>query len=424
MSNVLGYKTTSRVPIGFYFCIFIFFLNSMKWWLGWEGRDKWINAATVIMLFASLYNYYYIKFDFSKRNLLAVTILTISYLIFFPGDIKILIYFAVYGVIICLNVKYQRQCLHYIFKWFAWLMIPSIVAYILVQLNVMPSFGTLHIMDDVVNTYYPSEYTTRSNYIFYCYSTYYGIRFNGMFVEAGHLGMMVAFLLFADGYLFKKWETWIMIITILLTMSLAGIILVFFGYIFMKYEQKAIKFSFIITIGLIMLFVYLFGIFYNGGNNFVNEWVLSRLEYDEEKGFSGNNRFSGQIELYFASMFNNTQTMLFGYEKDLIDYLAWHKSRGNGFVMCMVKHGIVGTVAGILFYVFYTISYHKKKTALVFLLFVILMYWQRTYPFWFSWILCFVFGINNRNSNAYENRNSYISPQPQLRCIATSNSIA
>ncbi len=381
----------------------------MKWWPGWGGRERWINLATVILMFASLFNYYYIKFDFKTKNIFIVLVLAVCHF-FILGGISSILYFVVYLIIVCLRADFQKECLHYIFKWFAWLMIPSIIVYFFVQAGVMPSFGTLNVIaDEIDQSYLATEYTTRSNYIFYCYSSYYGIRFNGLFIEAGHLGMMVSFLLFADGFDLRKKETWILLGTIMMTMSLAGIILTFFGFLFMKYEQNEIKFSFIIIFGLSVLLLYLVGTFYNGGDNLINEWVLSRLEYDEEKGFSGNNRVFGMIDLYYAAMFNDTHTMLFGYDEETIEYLAWNHSRGTGYVMCMVRYGIIGTVAGVFFYFLYSFSQSNRRTAIVFLLFVLLMYWQRTYSFWFSWVICFVFGMSNRNMRSYENRYFNIS---------------
>ena len=422
MADILGYKTLSKVPVGFYFCIFIFFINSMEWWPGWEGRTKWINIATVIMLFISLYNYYYVKFVFDTKKISLVLILTLCFY-YFTREISAFAYMIVYLVIVCLRNDYQSMCLQYIYKWFAWLMVPCIIVYFFAQVGIMPSFGTLHTIDDVINTYFSSEYTTRSNYLFYCYSPFYGIRFNGPFIEPGHLGMITAFLLFADGFNFKKKETWILLFTTLLTMSLSGIMLALLGFFLIKYEQKKIKIAFIIIFGVGILLIYLFGTFYRGGDNIVNEYVLSRLEYDEERGFSGNNRVFGQIDLYYAAMFNDTHTMMFGYDKETIEYLAWNNSRGTGYVMCMVSHGIVGTIAGVLFYIIYSIWYYHKRTTIVFLIFVLMMFWQRTYPFWFSWLICFVFGLSNRKKTIYENRNSNIPPQSQLRSIVTGNCI-
>ena len=424
MSQALGYKTTNRIPVGFYFAIFILFLNSMKWWLGWEGRWKYIDLVTLSFLLFSLWNYPYIKFCFNRRNLFLALTLSFSYIGFGEFAISKVTSCVVFFIICCLRRDFQVQCLQYIFKWFAWLMIPSIIVYFFAQAGIMPSFGTLHTIENVNETYFKLDYVTRVNYVFYCYSHFYEIRFNGPFIEPGHLGMMVAFLLFADGFDFKKKESYILLFAIVLSMSLSGILLTFFGYIFTKYEQRKIQLSFIVIFGFGILLFYLIGTFYNDGDNLINEWVLKRLEYDEEKGISGNNRVFGQIDLYYAAMFNDIHTLLYGYDNETIEYLAWHKSRGTGFVMCMVVHGLIGTIVGIIFYVFYSLSADNKRTAMLFLAFVLMLYWQRTYPFWYSWIICFVFGISKRSFTIYENRNFNVSPQPQLRGVVAGNCIA
>ncbi len=398
MVQALGYKTTDRVPIGFYVCIFIFFLNSMGLWIGWAGRDKWIDLVTLALILLSLYNYYYIKFDFCTRNFLLTFVLFVSSIIYTKEfGFRLLLNFIIYFIICCLNSKYQIQCLHYVFKWFAWLMLPGILVYFLVQAGLMASFGTLNTIDNVLHSFYDTSYTVRSNYIFYCAADGYGIRFNGPFVEPGHLGMMSAFLLYADGFDFKKKETWIVLLALFMTISLSGYVLVFFAYLFFKYEKYEIQAQFIVIFLIFVFFIYLVGMFYNGGDNLLNEMIFSRLEYDEEKGFSGNNRVFGQIDLYYAAMFNNTHTLLYGYDKEIIEYLAWNNSRGTGFVMSMVTRGIIGTIAGIIFYVIYCLYKKNKRTAVLFLVFVLMLYWQRSYSFWFSWIICFVFGISNRN---------------------------
>lgn len=397
MIQVLGYKTTSRVPIGFYFCIFILFLNSMGLWIGWADREKIVNLVTIIALVLYLYNYYYVKFVFSKNNVFLAFILFIGNILFIQNfGLTHIQGFFIFLIICCLRHDYQIQCLYYIVKWFAWLMIVSILVFLLAQLGAMPSFGTLNRIGDVMHSYFSQDYIVRTNYLFYCASDFYGIRFNGPFTEPGHLGMMSAFLLYADGFDFRKKETWIILFAILLTFSLAGYVLVFVSFLFLKYEKNEIKAHFILLFLIFILVVYLFGIFYNNGDNFLNEMIFSRLEYDEEKGFSGNNRVFGQIDIYYAAMFNDIHTLLFGYDKETIEYLAWHNSRGSGFVMSMVTRGIVGSLGGLMFYFVYYFYEHKNKTTFLFLSFVLLMFWQRSYPLWFSWIICFVFGISNR----------------------------
>ena len=405
MSRALSYKTTNQVPVGFYFAIFILFITSMGCWIGWMGRAKYIYIAALILLLISLYNYYFIKFDLSKKNVILTFILCASSVIFDELKIEKIGSFIVYFVICCLHEKYQKQCLNYIFRWFAWMMIPSIIVYSFVQMGIMPSFGNINVYDNDTYGFYQAGYITRKQYYIYCYSSFYNIRFNVPFIEPGHLGMMSAFLIYADGFQFNKKETYILLLTIILSMSLAGYVLCFASYLFLKFEKKELKFRFIVLFFLGTLTLYLFGTLYNEGDNLLNELIISRLEYDEDKGFTGNNRVFGKIDMYFAAMFNDTNIMLFGYKKEILEYLAWNHSRGTGLMRCMVAHGFIGTIVGIKFCIASYLYAENKKTALMFLIFVFMLYWQRTYPFWFSWLICFVFGIANRSNVLYENRN-------------------
>lgn len=397
---------TGALPKVFYFCIFILFVNSMGLWIGWCGREKIIRAISIgLMLFSIIH--YNIKFSLNKKNIVSVLVVCVCSVFFF-GEMSILGFsnFFLFFIFCCLDIYNQKQCLKYIFKWFAWMMVPSIIVYVFVQFGTMPSFGSIAITDDVnVNTGF--EYINRTNYLFYCWSSVYNIRFNGPFVEPGHLGMITAFLLFADGFQFKKKETWILILTILMTLSLSGYFLLVAAYLFMKIEKQQVNISLVVFIFSVLILIYSIGKFYNGGDNFLNDMILSRLEYDEERGFSGNNRVTAMVYIYYDAMFNDIGTLLYGYKKDVVDYMLMNKEGGTGFLMSMVAHGLIGTIAGILFYFVYYLFSEHKRTAFLFFTFVIMLYWQRTYPFWYSWIICFVFGITNRINEGGFVRNNY-----------------
>ena len=288
------------------------------------------------------------------------------------------------------------------------MLIPAIIIFVLYQTVGFPSFGTL-VFNDFGNQSY--EYLHRSNFVFYNYTDYYGIRFNGPFLEPGHLGMIGAFLLLATGFDFKRKETWIILCSIFLTLSLAGYMLTIIGFMLLKYYREQISIKFIILFLLLIAVLYIFSNFYNGGDNLINEKIFSRLEPDEEKGFSGNNRVFGEVNLYFLNMFNDKKLLLYGYDENTIDYLAETGSRGTGFIMYMVRHGIIGTVIVSLFYLFYSILSKDKKIAFLFFVFVALMYWQRSYPFWYSWFICYTCGILRYESiiKRNEDRNIDIS---------------
>ena len=391
-----------------YFCIFLLFLLSMNLWIGWENR--WTYETLVIsIVMVGIIMHEHIRLDFSYRNV--IPLLVVIFADFYIIDFKIglLGTFPVpAAIIVMLNKEDQAKCLNYIVKWFAALMIPSVIVYICVQTIGFPSFGKIWVNHI---PYVPTSYILRENYLFYEYSpAFYDIRFNGPFVEPGHLGMMSAFLLFATRYEIKRWETWVILVSLFLTLSLSGYVLAVVGYLFFLYDKGKISFKSILLFAAVAYSVYLFAKLYNDGDNILNEYIFSRLEADEEKGFSGNNRVFGEIAIYYAAMFSNIDLLLYGYSEKTIEWLANNNSRGTGYIMWMVQHGVIGTVLAVLFYLIYTLFSKNRKFALLAFAYVLMLFWQRSYPFWFSCIICFVYGITyNDYKRKNEDRNSYLS---------------
>lgn len=389
--------TKLRVPYkenkALYFCIFMLFLLSMNLWIGWDGRAKYFYHALSLALFIII-GRSDVRLNWSWRNVVPLLCLIAGWT-YIQEEVGLGLgifthAYLPYAIIILLNDKDKVLCLKFIVKWFAWLMVPCIITYALVQTVGIPSLGKIWVNHTL---FYKTSYVLRDNYLFYMYSAFYGIRFNGPFVEAGHLGMMSAFLLFADGFDLQKKETWIIILSLLLTLSLSGYVLVVIAYLFTMYSRNKIGVQYVLLFIFTVLGFYLFGVFYNGGDNIINEMILSRLEYDEERGFTGNNRAFGQIPLYFAMMWNDTNTMLFGYGRETMKWLAETGSRGTGFTMWMVSHGVIGTIAAMLFYLVYSLFSKNKLFAFLLFAFVCMVFWQRSYPFWFSWVICYAYGI-------------------------------
>lgn len=102
----------------------------------------------------------------------------------------------------------------------------------------------------------------------------------------------------------------ILLVALVLTISLAGFVISAMGWVFIKLQEgKPIKRLFYIL--AVLGCIYWGGISYNGGRNVLNENILSRLQYDEDKGLSGNNRTSHLADAYFEQYTNNGQ-ILFG----------------------------------------------------------------------------------------------------------------
>lgn len=377
-----------------YALFFLSFITSMNCWIGWEGRAFYIN------LFVTIGSFYIIKkenikMDYSLRNIVAFCLFAFGQAFVLGNESRILNYLNYFQIlfIICLNDRDKVSCINYIIKWMGWLLLISIVVYILYFITGLPSIGKVQFSK--ASYLVANDYGVCDNYIFYIRSKFegYATRFNGPFLEPGQLGMILAFILMISKFDVKRKDVKIIILAVLLTLSLAGYLLSLIAFFIVLLVNKKINKTNLILVLSAIVLVYCYGVYWDDGNNIINEKILSRLQADDDNGFAGNNRSFGMIDIYFANMWNDTETLLYGYSKNTIEWLAENGSRGAGFVMWMVKYGLLGTIASVLFYLYYMLSAENKKFALLCFLFFVFMFWQRSYPFWTSWVICYVYGI-------------------------------
>lgn len=399
--NSQNYNLIDKGKYIIFSLIFLSFLVSMKIWLCWEDRTMYINwfigLGAILISFVSN-----IKFDFSKTNILLCICVFVSQL--YNGSkfgLWFMLAFLPYITIICLNSKDKALCLRYITMWFGYLMVPSILIYILCNTIDLPALNTQQALSEEWAE--QSGYGICKNYIFYMKSEFdnYGLRFNGPFLEPGHLGMMGAFLLFVNKFDFSRKGMFFILLAVLLSLSLAGYVLLVIGYFMILFYNNKIRLKHLIVYSLLLLVAYNIGIYYNDGNNLVNELIISRLQSDDEKGFAGNNRVFGMMEIYYLGLFSDIKLFLYGYSRDVMEWLAETGSRGSGYMVYMCWYGFVGV---ILSFILYLIVFFKSKVrlfAFLALMFVLLMFWQRCYPNWTSWIICYLYGITSEELKNY-----------------------
>ena len=376
------------------FFIFLLFLLSMELWIGWNGRK-----TTMLILFGCgalfIKMAYKIPFKFSGRNIVLILLFYIAYLYklnagFAQVFTQIPSQLIPIMCIVCIADEYKEKTLYYITKWYARLILLSLLIYVLTLLIPIPSFGNIEFAPEV-------DYGFFSNYLFYVKSMMNVaeggfVRFNGPFLEPGYVGMIGAFLLFANRFDFKKKENKIILISVLLSMSLAGWMLTLIGYILNLFHIGKISISrLVFSLLFIISFLYI-GQSYNGGDNMINNEILSRLEYDEEKGFSGNNRNSLAITTLAIEIWRgNTDVLFFGYPQKTFLQYEDYELIGSGFDHFLVHHGLLGVLLGLSFYIFAIITAKDRKFALLFFIFVLFSFWRRCYAHWFSWIICFYY---------------------------------
>jgi len=371
------------------FFVFLLFLVSMQLWIGWGHKAVLMSICGILTIICG---YSCNMYKFSKKYVIAVLILYVSYLFVSTGIKSRTIFSQIPSFLIpiicvlCVRDAYKKQILMLITKWYAIILIPSAIIYFINNIVHLPSLGIIY--HDNLN------YGGFENYLFYVHRMIGGgNRFNGPFLEPGHLGMISAFVLMANNFKLKNTYNLIILASVILSLSLAGYMLALIGYILCAYnEGKKHAGKLIIFAAFVVAFV-LVAQNYNGGDNIINEKILSRFESDEERGIAGNNRASLNVMILFENALNDNNLLLYGYDREYQRQNEELFTSSNGLVFFIVRHGIVGVLIVFLFYAYLAIKAKNRKYALSFLLFVILCFLQRTYFYWIPWILCFDYAI-------------------------------
>lgn len=281
-------------------------------------------------------------------------------------------------ILIQLPYEYLKDLLYFTIKWFAILLIPSLLIYWALFFVNLPSFGTF-----VHPVYVPFD-----NYIFYIRTTWdNGIftRFNAFLLEPGHLALLCTFLTLAARYNFKqnKW-LYILGISTLFSFSLAGYLLYSIGYLLLKINSVT---KAAIT-GLALAVLVIAAIQLGGGENAINKLILERLERDEHSGIKGNNRFTDSTD--------------FIYEQAVEKGNAWtgvknstnmKNVQGAGYKIFVIQNGFIGIILAFIFYILVIPSDPDYRYTICYLIVLSLCFIQRSAPETYHWLYPYVTGI-------------------------------
>lgn len=373
--------------------IFALILKSMGAYFFWNVSIGYMS------LFVSCLGYMYIKNDPNSHiphNVYKAFVCLVLYSIW-DRDIfsqlnmgNIIYCFPILFVLMIPSMKKQRL-LVFCSKGLAIISGISLIAFIALFFTELPNIG--EIVDETtedVNSYY--NYT---NYVVLLKGAFYDIRFNAIFREPGHLAMISSYFLFANRFDLRKWYNITLLIVIFFTLSLAGYILLLIGYSFNLLLTDGFKrFCKRIFIFIAFLFIAVMWIVnYDDGDNIVNDLIVARLEYDEEKGIEGNNRVGGRTDQVFSEAIQNGSAII-GVGRDEQAHLASiGKVTGAGYKIHILSKGFIGTFLIFSFYYILARGASYRKFAFYMLLLYCISFWQRAYPIWSAWIIPFITSI-------------------------------
>lgn len=365
--------------------LFYFFISS-NMWLTFKLPTNTIIATVSVILFVSGYSMMH-GIRFGKRALILFLILctmSVWSLMTVTVSFGILTFFYYLPAIILfiLPTRMKEETLGFVTKWFGIIMSISLSIFFLTKITTLPALGTFQLTD---NTFYPPY----KNYLFFIQSSNILdsiiYRFNGPFLEPGHLSVVSSILLFANRYNFKgnKW-LYISLACVIFSLSLAGYIITLLGYMMLTLRNfKVVIYS---AVALLASYIFVTEI-WNGGNNVANELIVARLAYDAEKGIVGNNRTTESTDAYFESKWESggLWTGVGSIDKDT-------SIVGAGYKIYFLRFGIISAILVLCFYWNLVPKHYDKRFVYSFVIILILTFIQRAYPWWYSWLLCFTLG--------------------------------
>ena len=255
------------------------------------------------------------------------------------------------------------------------------VSWILLLLNIISPIATiapLNANDFDYYTVYPLfMVVSNSNGLFG------SLRFSGPFDEAGVIGSVSALLLCVDGFDFKKWKTYIYLISGFFSLSLFFFIAVFTYGIAHFVIVKRSYLNLIILVGLFVGFY-----FATKDNHVLSHTLWERLEWDSTEGkIAGEDRMTAEADLFY-----NEKRGSYEYWFGLKNYDSyWKLARGG----CSYKNVVMKN--GMLFFSLYVlmfliIAWRNKQSIYSFALFCFLflaMLYQRPNLFQPAWVFLF-----------------------------------
>lgn len=310
------------------------------------------------------------------------------------GAIIMAIPISFYPVIalILITDKEKRRCLDWFTTFMAVLLLFSLLEYFLLL------FGVLKMAPNII--YYPEQ---ESNRYYFNYGLFIIIddprnfllpRFQSIFMEPGHLGMMGCLLLYANGFNLRDKRVVILLISTIVTMSLAAYVLLIIGFFLFIYAKSSKKS--LMALRLFFLGFLLIGsgiVYYNlYPDSPFSTAILGRLIPDDKKGIKGNNRNTEEFKKAFGVQMEHFDAdFFFGYGVGAQQKKLKNPGGNASAKLFIFEFGIVGLLLLLFFYTAQFIGIYSDVSMGMFFLFIF-SFLQRPYAMWFVQIMIMMCG--------------------------------
>ena len=375
----------------FYFGMILVYFTSLTPWFLWPLRSSYMHLASLPIM-VSLLMSLHLKTPIFTRKDFFFPLISMGLLLFmmavssgrningiFMVFFSIIVYFSLYKV----NIPDLHKLCDVIATLLAAILVVSIPFYILYLLGFPLPHFRIGIGDYMFDNYRFFLIDDRSNWELIP-------RFHSVFIEPSHLGMACVTLLYAQA---GKWNTWrcrILFLALLMTFSLAAylcMIVMLFSVSWMKGKAVIGK---ILLLGSIILTIGISSMFYNKGDNLINNLIVSRLMLNEEGQMEGNNRTTDLFTREYEKLFSSGE-ILIGKGNEELSKFGFGNSGYRVFIYC---NGLVST-ACLCFMLFAIARTSTNKRACISMLLIHGMsFWahgnpQRAYVYFPLYILLF-----------------------------------
>lgn len=388
----------SLLKFSFLLCI----LKSMNYWMLWYTNTRIVYLLTLLLIIICVRNK---QIDWKKKIngnyivgfvFFAIFAILQNYTVL-ANKTSLLSYsntFLLLGIfyaVLRLGNGFKEELIGFMEKSMIYLLLPALMVFFVNFFVSLPYIPTVY-MDSFGN----EPYGLLKNYIFLIHHADAIAdlasfpRFCGPFLEPGQLATFLSFLLLLLKFDFSKKSRYVLLVALLVSFSLAGYVLALMGVVLVK-SQKIKKFLPLIFLLVISYFV---GKSYNDGDNLLNKYILVRLEYDEEKGISGNDRSSAVADIIFEEeLMANSKNLLFG-----LPYYRGEAIGGSGYKFYLINYGIFNLLFLLFSYIIISSSAKNKRDMLIFLALIIASFLQRATPLIFYIPFLYFLMIDNNKS--------------------------
>lgn len=248
-----------------------------------------------------------------------------------------------------------------------------------------------------------------SNYFFFLlddrFMTTIIPRFNSVFLEPGQMGSATALLLSTQCGKWHKWYNIILILTTLISFSLAAYVMLFIITFLNIWIQKKNIFRKLIGSITIASTIIIGSFFYNEGYNLVHDLIVMRLEVEDGE-MAGDNRVDNNFQADYDN-FIQSSDIIFGRDLDR----EWGSA---GYKIFYYDFGLIGLILLAIFYSSSLMYATNKRTMTSALILSTLNFIVRDFPLWFGFyipIYCtaYTIKIESEVDNHEENSDVEIS---------------